>query len=128
MRLVFLVAAFVATLAAANIDGQWAGELQAGGRRAADAPKVAFVLNLKSQGETLTGTVTATGPKGRSREIAISDGRLTGDSFRFVTMQKTKQGENKIVWSGSVKGDELTGSRGKEGAKRAPSFTAKRKV
>jgi hypothetical protein len=75
----------------------------------------------------LTGTVTANNPKGKGRTIAIEEGKVTGDNFRFVTAQKTKKGDNKLVWSGTVKGDELSGTRGRDGAKRAPSFSAKRK-
>lgn len=126
VRILTLVAAFAMCMAAASIDGQWAGEVQPG-KKAANPQKVTFTLNLKSQGDTLTGSVTPNNPKGKARAINIQEGKLTGDSFRFVTVQTSKKGENKIVWSGTVKGDEITGSRGRDGARRAPSFTAKRK-
>jgi hypothetical protein len=40
---------FAMTLAAASIDGQWTGEVKPGPKAAADAPKMTFTLDLKSQ-------------------------------------------------------------------------------
>ena len=109
-----LALAFVcltASLFAATIDGKWTAELKKG----------EMTLNLKSDGDKLNGTV-----KARKREVAIQDGKLAGEKFSFTTMQKAKNGEVKMIWSGSVKGDELTGTRGKEGGKRIAPFQAKR--
>lgn len=126
MKLLFL-AALAITLSAASIDGKWSVDVQRGGKAAApDAKKLTFVMDLKSQGETLTGTVSAQNAKGKARSVNISEGKITRDSFRFVTVQKAKAGENRVVWSGRVQGDELTGTRGREGAKRAASFAGKR--
>lgn len=126
-RLVAVLIAGGMTLMAASIDGKWSGEVQMRGRKAAsaDARKVEVMLNLKSEGDQLTGSVTGNA-RGRGKEVTIQDGRIEGEKFSFTTMQKTKDGENKILWSGSVEGDQLTGTRSRDGAKRSVEFTAKR--
>jgi len=103
---------------AASIDGKWSVDVQTGGKKAA-AKKLTFVMDLKSSGDALSGTVSA---EGKARSVSVAEGKVTGDSFRFVTVQ----GDNKVVWSGTVKGDAISGSRGRDGAKRAPSFTGSR--
>ena len=124
-RIILSVFALAMMLSAASIDGKWSVDVQSGGKKAA-AKKQTFVMDLKSAGEALTGTVSAESAKGKTRSLSISEGKVTGETFRFVTAQKTKDGEAKVVWTGTVKGDEITGSRGREGAKRAPSFSGKR--
>jgi len=122
-----LLAATALTLSAASLDGMWSAQVTTKPKKAAaDWKAPEFDLNLKTEGDKLTGTVSAANAK-RAQQAQIQDGKVTGDSFTFVTMQKTKDGESKIVWSGTLKGEEMTGTRGKEGAKKTPSFVAKRK-
>jgi hypothetical protein len=112
----------------APIDGAWSGQITTKPKNAAaDWKAPEFSLELKAEGDKLTGTVTPKNAKGKGRSLAIVDGKVNADgSFTFVTVQKGKDGENRQLWNGAVKGDEITGTRGKEGAKRAPSFSAKR--
>ncbi|MDZ4801622.1 MAG: hypothetical protein SGI92_25985 [Bryobacteraceae bacterium] len=121
MKKLFLLSVFALAMSvasAASIDGKWSVDVQTGGKKAA-AKKLTFVMDLKSSGDALSGTVSA---EGKARSVSVAEGKVTGDSFRFVTVQ----GDNKVVWSGTVKGDAISGSRGRDGAKRAPSFTGSR--
>lgn len=129
-RLVMVLLLSAAVAAAAGIDGKWTSEIAArvprkGGKQGAAAKPAQVTFNLKSEGGKVTGTMTAGGGK-RARALEIQDGKIDGDSFSFTTVQKTKKGENKLTWRGSVKGDELTGTRSREGGKRGQPFTAKR--
>ena len=45
---------------------------------------------------------------------------------RFVTINKTKKGEQKVIWTATLDGDQLRGTRTRKGAKRSVPFTAKR--
>jgi len=93
---------------ASTIDGKWKTEIQ--GKNGT----LTTVLDLKSDGNTLTGSVTNSGGK-RAHTVAISDGKLDGDKFSFVVVQKGKNGEMRIQWQGSVSGDQLKGTRSREG-------------
>jgi hypothetical protein len=110
--------------ALAGIDGKWTAEFQTRGKKAAANNKKrssTATLNLKSEDGKLTGSVS-----GGRKQIAIQDGKLDGERFSFTTIQKSKRGEAKMMWTGTVNGDQITGTRSREGTKRSASFTAKR--
>jgi hypothetical protein len=128
MLVAFFLAAALA--AGAGIDGRWAAKVAAGGKgaksgRKGNATPGEVVLSLKADGSQLSGTVVAAGGK-RGRSLAIQDGKLDGEAFSFTTVQKTKKGDQKWTWRGTLRGDEISGTRTKEGARRGQSFTAKR--
>lgn len=128
-RIAIAVLALATGLAAASIDGKWVAQFDTRGRAgnaAARAQNVEVILDLKSEGTDLKGTVTM-GAGRRSRENPIVEGKIEGEKFSFTTVQKNQQGEVKINWTGTVKGDELVGERTREGARRGVPFTAKRK-
>ena len=107
---------------AAGIDGKWTSEMTA---RGPDGEiKVTTTFNLKSSGEALSGTVETAGPRPGSSEIM--EGKIAGNMFSFKTKQTTKKGEMINLWEGTVDGDSLTGSRGREGGNNKVDFTAKR--
>jgi len=115
---------FSLVAAAAPIDGAWAGEMKSGGKKGGGQVSP-MTLNLKSDGQQLTGTVSmARGKKGRSTPVTIQDGRIDGNSFSFTTVHTTKKGEQRQTWRGTIDGDKLTGSTGR--GKRGTPFTAKR--
>jgi hypothetical protein len=98
-----------------------------GGKKAA-APSeriVQVTMNLKSEGDKAIGTVE-TGGKKRGSAAKIVDGRVTGNSFSFTTVAKTKKGEQRQEWRGTVDGNTMKGTRSRPGAKRGTEFTAKR--
>jgi len=120
MIAVFLIAAM--SMFAAGIDGKWTSEITTQGKKG--ETKVTATFDLKSSGETLTGIVTTSAK--RTANLEITDGKLAGNQFSFKTKQTNKRGETIIVWEGTVDGDSLNGSRGREGAKNKVQFTAKR--
>ena len=116
-----MVLASAFALLSANIDGKWVAEVETKNRKGAGKQNV--TLDLQSDGNTLTGNVSA-GRRGRGAEI--QNGKLDGDKFSFTTVQKNKQGEQKLNWTGTVSGSELKIERSREGAKRAQSLVAKK--
>jgi hypothetical protein len=107
---------------AADIDGKWTSEIA---MRGPDGEvKVATTFDLKSSGETLTGSVTTAGP--RPGTVEIMEGKVMGNKFTFKTKQVTQKGESIMNWEGTVSGGSLTGTRTREGGNRATEFTAKR--
>ena len=116
-----MVLAGAFALLSANIDGKWVAEVETKNRKGGGKQNV--ILNLKADGSTLTGNVSA-GRRGRGADI--QNGKLDGDKFTFTTVQKGKQREQKLNWTGTVAGSELKIDRQREGAKRAQSFTAKK--
>ena len=113
---------------AGPIDGKWTFEQKMKGRKGAGEVTVNHVLNLTAEGEKLTGTVSSDRGK-RGRALPIQDGKIEGNKFSFVTVQKNRKSnkEMKIKWEGTVDGDQLQGTQSAEGRKkRGTSFTAKR--
>ncbi len=125
--MVALVSAFALTAGAAAIDGKWVAEMKipAGKKAGASEQTITTVLDLKSSGSTLTGSVTTKAGR-RDREVQIQDGKIEGNSFSFVTVMPGKKGDQKLVWKGTVEGDTLKGTRGREDQKRGLPFTAKK--
>ena len=102
---------------AASVDGVWLIS-----RKSGKGEELEFELKLKADGANLTG---AYGRKGARRTIPIQDGKVSGDAVSFTTVQKSKKGENKLVWKGTISGDELKGEMGRAG-RRTRAFSAKR--
>jgi hypothetical protein len=123
--ILFVLAACLAT--AATIDGAWTSEMKmkAGKKSGGQERTVQVKLNLKTQGDQITGTVVSGGKK-RSTTAQIQDGKIDGNQFSFTTVSKGKKGEQKTQWKGTLDGDQLSGTRSREGGKRGQPFTAKR--
>jgi hypothetical protein len=119
--------ALVGSAAAANLDGKWTVEVVAPVAKKAPAKKAAagvITLDLKSAGAALSGSVTPRGKK--AMPMSIQDGKIDGDHFTFSTVQHGKKGDVKFNWQGTVSGEQITGTRSRDGAKRGAPFTAKR--
>jgi hypothetical protein len=126
MKLAALALLFIAwSAAAANLDGRWAAEMAPGGKKATTAKSAAVTLDLKSQGSQLTGSVIASKGK-HARPMAIQDGKIDGNRFTFATVQHVKKGDVKFTWQGTLNGEQISGTRNRDGAKRGVPFTAKR--
>jgi hypothetical protein len=112
-----------------GVDGRWSAEVQARGKKTATKGPQTVTMNLKTDGAKLTGTVNMGGKRGRA--ISIQDGKIDNGRFTFTTVQTTKKGENKLTWTGSLQGDQLSGTYTNEGGagkkgRRGTSFNAKR--
>jgi hypothetical protein len=105
-------------LAAGPIDGKWTGKL---------ADEYALILNLKTDGDKLTGTI------GNSDgELPISDGKVNGNEFSFNTSYqnstlpvKGRVEGDKLYLSVSYNGSALTGTFTKQGGSTTGSTAEK---
>ena len=126
MKLVTLAVLAIAwSGAAAGLDGKWSAEVKAGAKKNASAKTAALTLDLKSEGSHLTGSVISTKGK-KARPLLIQEGTIDGDRFTFQTLQHAKKGDVKFTWQGTLGGEQITGTRSREGAKKGVPFTAKR--
>jgi hypothetical protein len=112
---------------AAGIDGQWNAELTARGKKAAaaTAPARTFTLALKTQNGQVTGSVAVAGKK-KARPINIQNAKVDGNRLTFTTVQTGKKDTATFSWQVTVDGDQMTGTRTREGAKRGVPFKARR--
>jgi hypothetical protein len=123
MRLAFVLLGCVLAAPAAGIDGHWNAEIVRG-KKASAQPAAVFSLDLKSSNGKVTGMVALAGKK-RPQIQSVENGRLVGDRLTFTTSQKGKNPVS-FSWDVTLQGDQLSGSRTRDGAKRSQAFTAKR--
>jgi hypothetical protein len=95
---------------AADVAGKWTGQMPTRGETA----NVTF--DFKEAGGKVSGTMT--GPQG---EVTLQDVKVEGDQISFSTMG----GNAKILFKGTVSGDEIKMSRMREGGQ-AREFSLKR--
>jgi hypothetical protein len=128
MKLALAFLTCVLAVSAAGIDGQWNAELTARGKKAAPAPAKGFTLSLKSQDGQITGSVIVPGKK-RSRPLNIQNARFDGNRLTFTTVQtgKNKEAVN-FSWQVTVNGDQMTGTRTREGTKHGVPFKARKSI
>ena len=88
----FAVAAF-----AADVNGKWTYEMTT-----PNGDKREGALNLKAEGDKLTGTVS-----GMRGETPISDGKISGDDISFTVVRSRDGQEFKMLYKGKVVGNEL---------------------
>lgn len=110
-RTLLLLLAFVVASFAADVSGKWTAQVP--GR---DGETRETTLNLKADGDKLTGTIT-----GRQGDNPISEGKITGNTISFVV--ETQRG--KQTYTGTISGDEIKFKR-EGGQGPAREFTAKR--
>jgi hypothetical protein len=104
------VLALTVVLAAADVSGKWSGEVPSRGQTGT----ATFVF--KVDGEKLTGTLT-----GARGEVPLEDGKVSGNEISF----STAGGNAKILFKGTLSGDQLKMTRTREGGE-AREFTLKR--
>lgn len=121
---IFLV--LLASAWAADISGKWIAEAPG------NQGTVEITLNLKVDGTNLTGTLENPQAPGA---IDIKDGKIEGDNVSFYVSRKFGESETKVVWKGTVSGDEIqftretaggTGGPGAAGAAAPVKIIAKR--
>ena len=125
MKLAFAFIAIALAASAAGLDGQWNAELVARGRKAAPTQNNAFTLTLKSKDGQMTGTVALPGKK-KPRYLDIQNAKLDGNTLTFTTSQTTRKATVNFSWQVTLEGDQLTGARTREGARKPVSFKAHR--
>jgi hypothetical protein len=123
MRLALALFACALAACAAGIDGHWSAQL-ARGKKAAEQPPAPFSIDLKTSGATVTGSVALPGKK-KPQVQAIENGKLDGGHLTFTTSQKGKNPVS-FSWDATLEGDQLAGTRTRDGAKHGQKFTAQR--
>jgi hypothetical protein len=120
-RIASITSAFVlaGTLAlhAADISGKWTAQVP--GR---DGQTREATFTFKVEGEKLTGTTT-----GRGGEVPITDGTVKGDAIAFTVVMNFQGNEVKMLYKGTVAGEEIKFTRQREGGDQPPAeFVAKK--
>lgn len=102
---------------AADITGKWTAQVP--GR---DGQTRETSFTFKVDGEKLTGTTT-----GRQGDVAITDGTVKGDAIAFTVVANMQGAEVKILYKGTVTGEEIKFTRQREGGDQPPAeFVAKK--
>jgi len=113
----FLLGLLALTALAADVNGKWVAQMTG---RNGQTREVTY--NFKADGNTLTGTVTT--PRG---DTEISDGKIDGDTISFSQIMEFGGNQVKLLYKGTVSGDEIKFTRSREGGQgRTQEFTAKR--
>ncbi len=113
----FLLGLLSLTALAADVTGKWTAQVPGRGGQTREA-----TFNFKADGNTLTGTVS-----GRGGDMPIADGKIDGDTISFTQTMEFNGNSFKLVYKGTVSGDEIKFSRTRDGGDQPPQeFTAKR--
>jgi hypothetical protein len=123
MKLALALLACALAVSAAGMDGHWTAQFTRG-KKAAAAPPTPFSFDLKTSGGAVTGTVALPGKK-KPQILKIENGKLDGDRLTFTTSQKGKNPVS-FTWEAMLQGDQLAGSRTRDGAKHGQTFAAQR--
>jgi hypothetical protein len=110
-RMTGIALVLAAFASGADIAGKWVGQVP---RRGGENAETTFVF--KSDGGKVTGTMS-----GQQGEVALTDVQVTGDEVTF----SSTGGNAKIVFKGTVAGDEIKMTRAREGGE-PRAFTLKR--
>ncbi len=116
----FLVAVCLLVAAAvwaADISGKWTAQVPGRGGQTRES-----IFNFKVDGEKLTGTVSS----GQAGDLAITNGKVTGDEISFVVVMSFGGNDIKQNYKGKISGDEIKFTRTREGSDQSQEFTAKR--
>jgi hypothetical protein len=115
-RLILLSCALAFAAFAADVTGKWTYETQ--GRNG----PMTGTLNLKADGNTVTGTVS-----GRGGETEISDGKIDGDNVSFTVVREFNGNKMTMKYTGTVTGEGIKFKVEAEGSDRpAREFVAKK--
>ena len=116
LRMVCFLGLLLALAMAADISGKWTGDMP--GRGGDTAPTT---FTFKVDGEKLTGSMT--GPQG---DIPIQEGKVAGNQISFSTTLDFGGNTVKILYKGTLSGDQMKMTREREGAGQPREFTIKR--
>ena len=106
-RAIGLVLACVLAASAA-----WAQDLTGKWTATAVGNNVAVTLDLKVAGNVVTGTIL----NPQSGPAQIKDGKVEGNKIWFHVVRTANGATNKILWQGTIEGEEIHFTRNVEGA------------
>ncbi len=114
-RLALLTLTAAALSFAADIDGKWVGEINT------NNGAMQLTMQLKADGETLTGTVGT-----QMGEMPIKEGKIKGDELSWYTTFEREGNSMKILNKAKVTGSEMKVTVTVEGRDVSMEFTAKK--
>lgn len=128
VSIIVLVAGMLAAAAsAADIGGQWKAQFKTnygtdlqGNPLPRENGETTFTF--RQNGEELTGTVTSTA----FPETQIREGKVNGDQISFALMRKFGGRERKMIYTGTVTGNEISFKTSIEGFGRGVQMVAKK--
>src|SRR4030095_16615113 len=88
-----------------KVDGTWTGRPP--GRKG--GPERKSTLKLKTEGDKLTGTLSAPGRGGQASDTAITDGKLKGDEISFTVIREFNNNKVTAKYNGKISGDTIKG-------------------
>jgi hypothetical protein len=89
---------------AADIDGKWTWKQTFGEN------EIAYLLELKQDGEKLTGSVTV-----RDQKSEITEGSIKGADVSFALVRRFQDREFKTTYKGKLEGDTIKGVSSRPG-------------
>jgi len=92
---------------AADVNGKWVAK--AAGGQGQDSE---ITLTFKADGAKVTGTLNNSAMPG---DVEIQEGKIEGDKISFSLKRNFGQSDMKVVWKGTVSGDEIKFTRDIEG-------------
>ena len=116
IRMASCLGLLLALAMAADISGKWTGDMPGRG-----GDMTATTFTLKVDGEKLTGSMT--GPQG---DIPLQEGKVAGNQISFSTTLDFGGNTVKILYKGTLSGDQMKMTREREGAGQPREFTIKR--
>ncbi|HWF45730.1 MAG TPA: hypothetical protein VG168_01890 [Bryobacteraceae bacterium] len=117
LRILLTGGLLAAMVWAADVTGKWTGEME--GR---NGQKREVSLNLKADGDKLTGSVA-----GRGGDTDISNGKIDGDTVSFDVVREFNGNSMTLHYTGHVSGDEIHFTVAREGGEgQGMEFTATR--
>lgn len=90
----------------------WAQDLTGKWTATAVSNNVAVTLDLKVAGNVVTGAIL----NPQSGPAEIKDGKLEGNKISFHVVRTANNTTNKILWQGTIAGEEIHFTRSVEGA------------
>jgi len=89
---------------AADVAGKWTGQVPAAQGQAESV--ITFVF--KVDGDNLTGTINNSQQPG---DVELKEGKVTGDDITFSLTRNIGGTDTKVVWKGTIAGDEIKFTR-----------------
>jgi len=115
-RLLILALATAALSLAADVTGKWTGSVDT------NDGVVTITLNLKADGESLTGSIVT-----HMGEMPIKEGKVTGDEVNWLNTFERDGNSMKIRHKGKINGAEMKVTVTVEGREeRTIEYTAKK--
>jgi len=107
-----LATRLVVSACALAASAAWAQDLTGRWTATAVSNNVAVTLDIKVSGNVVTGAIL----NPQSGPAEILDGKLEGNSISFHVVRTANNATNRILWRGTIEGEEIHFTRSVEGA------------